>query len=206
MSETPFAAILGDLVRRVPGGRAAALVDAEGETVDHAGGEDAYAIRVAAAHWRIVLDEARTRPTGAACAWIAVHAAEGSAVMHALPSGYAIVLLLFRGASFSMAWNKPLAACVRRLAEEAGWPPPGGPPCYAFDVLTDPDGRPARIRTAKAYEPLEVIGRLVARADRHETGWRVRTRSGVETTLIREPGGFWYGDEPIDSALANRFA
>ena len=33
-----------------------------------------------------------------------------------------------------------------------------------------------------------------------ELGYRVRTPSGLEFTLVREPGGFWYADENVTNA------
>ena len=56
--ESAFTAILTDLVERVPGARCAALVDRDGETVDYGGRGSPYEMRVAAAHLRIVFDEA----------------------------------------------------------------------------------------------------------------------------------------------------
>ena len=50
-AETAFTAILASLVERVPGAHAAALVDAEGETVDYAGDGEPFFLRVAAAAW-----------------------------------------------------------------------------------------------------------------------------------------------------------
>src|ERR1700730_10328586 len=52
-----FAAILNDLVVRLPGAFAAALVDGEGETVDYGGKVDPFDAKINAAHWRLVLAE-----------------------------------------------------------------------------------------------------------------------------------------------------
>ncbi len=52
---TSFTDILRRLLRATSGARAAALVDFEGETVDYAGVLDPFELRIAAAHWQIVL-------------------------------------------------------------------------------------------------------------------------------------------------------
>src|SRR5262249_20375219 len=58
MPESPFAAILSELVARIPGGKAAILVDHDGEAVDYFGDCDPYELKVAGAHWRVVFDRA----------------------------------------------------------------------------------------------------------------------------------------------------
>ena len=56
--ESAFASILADLVERVPGARAAALRGPRrARPWTTAGQLDPFAMRLAAAHWRIVLDE-----------------------------------------------------------------------------------------------------------------------------------------------------
>jgi hypothetical protein len=47
--------------------------------------------------------------------------------------------------------------------------------------------------------PLEILGSLAGGLAKRERGWRVRVDSGVEATLVREPGGAWYADEPISA-------
>jgi hypothetical protein len=199
---------LDALVARIPGARAAVLVDCLGETVDYAGSEDPFNLRLAAAHWRIVLDEADGQSSLRGLKWFAVRAARRSYLVCALPDGYALVVALSRAAGF-VGWQRAVSTCVRALGEEAGLRWVGAPSAAWFpvEVLCDARRRPCAVRIAGRIHPLEILGTLVRQAHgeskrgvgaRREHGWRVRLDTGVEATLVREPGGAWYADEPID--------
>ncbi len=196
-----FASILSDLIARVPGASSAALVDSDGETVDYAGSGDPFALRVAAAHWRIVLDASRTQPSLTTTRSLAVRAVRRSFVIQSLPDGYALVLLLSRGGGLAGS-RRALAACAGMLAREAGWGRGSDASWCALEVVSDERNRPCRIRLGGIARPVEVLGRLASGLASRERGWRVRLDNGVEATLVREPGGFWYTDEPMaqDSA------
>jgi hypothetical protein len=207
-SESAFSAILGDLVTRVSGARAAALVDRDGETVDYAGEGSPFEMRVAAAHFRIVLDETRSQPSLRAARSLVVHAARASFAVHSLPDGYALVVRMTRGAGFR-GLGRAVASCIRALAEEAGW---ASDPVawYPIEVVSDERGTPRTARAAPVAGaesldpdvPLEVLGRYRSALPAQERAWRVRIPSGVELTLVREPGGFWYADQPVTLARA----
>ncbi len=138
--ESAFASILADLLVRVPGGKAAALVDRDGETVDYSGRGSPYEMRVAAAHFRIVLDETRGQPSLGGVRSLVARASRASFAVHALPDGYALVVCLARGAGFR-GLGRALQVCIRSLADEAGWPAPPSP-WYAVEVLVDERGTP----------------------------------------------------------------
>jgi hypothetical protein len=194
-NESAFAAILADLLKRVPGGRAAALVDRDGETVDYAGARNPYEMKVAAAHFRIVLDQARSQPLLAATSTVLLRASRASFAVHALPEGYALVLWLARGAGFR-GLGRSVPVCARRLAAEAGWSPIRGA-WHPVDVEVDGRNAPrALLRAGGTEVPLEILGRFRAALPEGERAWRVRLATGVELTLVRETGGFWYADEP----------
>jgi predicted regulator of Ras-like GTPase activity (Roadblock/LC7/MglB family) len=201
--ESAFAAILGDLVKRVPGARGAALVDRDGETVDYSGRGNPYEMRVAAAHFRIVLDEARRQASLGDVRSIVARAARASIAVQALPDGYALVLRLARGAGFR-GLGRAIPVCIQWLTDEAGWPAARSP-WYAVDVVSDERGTPRLARvvgqtgSASGAEstPVEVLGRYRAALPEHERAWRVRLPSGVELTLLQESSGFWYVDEPL---------
>lgn len=215
---SPFAAILGALLSRLPGARGAALVDADGETVDYAGRIEPFDLRVAAAHWQIVLDELRRTRAFASARSFAVRADEQSYVVWALPEdGYAIVVLLGRRAGMG-APSRAFVACERALCDEAGWPRRASlPRWFPVDVECDRRKRPVHVRehdgrvdarrkspekTAHLHE-VHVLGALVASTGAltgRERGFRVRLASGAEITLLREPGGFWYADDELDLA------
>ena len=197
--ESAFAAILVKTLGRVPGARSAALVDSEGETVDYAGRGDPYAIRLAAAHWRIVLNAVRTSSFLASTRSLALRCADVSFVIGALPEGYAIVLTLAPWAGRPATWRRALSACACQLGEEAGWAStPYDDAWYAAEVMSDAAQRPSLVEVGWHVEPGEVIGRLLpTELEPRERGWRVRAQRGVEAMLIREPGGFWYIDERL---------
>ncbi len=192
-AESAFASILAALVARVPGARAAALVDRGGETVDYAGRGDPYALRVAAAHFRLVLDEALSQPSLVGARTLVVRAARASFVVRSLPDGYALVLCMSRGAGFR-GLGRAIPAFTRRLAQEAGWAlePTGW---HAVDVLTDERLSPCAVIIQAREVLLEILGRFRAALPEHERAWRVRLQTGIELTLVRESGGFWYADE-----------
>jgi hypothetical protein len=199
--ETPFAAILRRLVHRVPGARAAVLVDSEGETVDYAGRGEPYALRVAAAHWRIVLEHVRLSSPGTT--WLAVAVGAVSFRIESLPDGYAVLLVVATGVGLPWGCDRAIAASGAELASEAGWG--GNPPApwYGLDVVTDARRRPTAVRTRAGTESIEIIGRLVVGPGRREQGWRVRTRRGIEANLVREAGSCWYVDELLVAAPSN---
>jgi len=179
----------------MPGALAAALVDLEGETVDYAGVATPYEVRLAAAHWRIVLQRTQEQASLGDTRALAVRAARRSFVLYALPQGYALVIVLSSAAGLP-AWRRALPACARRLAEEAGWPEPHWASWYPADVACDARHRPASVRAHGLARPVEILGALAGGLSREERGWRVRC-GREEVTLVREAGGFWYSDAPL---------
>jgi hypothetical protein len=171
-----------------------ALVDVEGETVDYAGRSAPYEVRFAAAHWRIVLQRVDEQPAFRNLRTLAIRAARRSFVLYALPEGYALVVILSCGAGLP-SWRRALPACARRLAEEAGWPRPEWSSWYPVDVDCDERRRPAFLRAGGVACAVEILGSLATGFTR-ERGWRVRC-GREELTLVREPGGLWYSDEPL---------
>ncbi len=214
--ESAFASILRELVLRVPGARAAALVDFQGETVDYWGRAAPFDLRVAAAHWRIVLDEAHGQRSLQGLKWFAARAARRSYLVIALPERYALVIVLLRAAGFA-GWQRAVATCARSLGEEAAWGREDAAPPLWFpvEIVSDVNFRPRSIRIAQDLFPLEILGTIVRRAPSgawvdpgdfsgRERGWRVRFESGAESTLIREPGGLWYADAPVEGTIPRR--
>lgn len=195
--ESAFTRILGELVERVPGARAAALVDQEGETVDYSGELVAYDLKVTAAHWRIVVDEIRAGNALSATGFVLLRAGRASFQAHVLPEGYALVLVLARGAGFG-GWRRAVSACTLALGAEASWPPAALrlPRWAAVKVVADARRRPLVLGTAAAHVSIEILGVLATGLTSSERGWRVRLRNGLEGTLVREPGGHWYIDDP----------
>jgi hypothetical protein len=194
--ESAFAAILADLIVRVPGARAAVLVDRDGETVDYAGFRTPYELKVAAAHFRIVLDETIGQPLIHHALGIprrvVVRARRASFVVQSLPGAYALVLWLARGAGFR-GLTRAIPVCVYRLAREAGWPAYVCP-WHPTDVKLDARHAPSALLFGLREDPLEVLGRFRTVLPEHERAWRVRNSFGIEFTLVRESRGFWYMD------------
>jgi hypothetical protein len=196
--ESAFASILANLVKRVPGARAAALVDRDGETVDYSGGLDPFDVRLAAAHWRLVLDEVGGQRSFRSLRWLCLRAGRASYLVHELPEDYALVLILARAAGF-FGWRRALSACAGALAHEAGWDERWAGAQW-FPALVTPDDRrrPAFLRIAGHSTPVEIVGTVAGGLARRERAWRVRLDTGAEATLVREPGGMWYSDEPVE--------
>ncbi len=196
---TPFTAILEGLLGRVPGAYGAALVDGEGETVDYAGIAAPFDVRIAAAHLQILLRQVEDYGALGVPRWIIVRGGKKTAIVHALPDGYALAVLLRRRAGFT-ASRRAFASCERALASEAGWPEPEGRAWYAVDVEVDGRGRPRRV--APDID-VEVLGSVVGLPVR-ERGFRVRTADGVELTLVREARSCWYADEDLVNVRSDR--
>jgi len=198
MDATAFAKILTDLIGRLPGAFACALVDLGGETVDYAGIVDPFDVKVAAAHMRIVLNDleeygALGRPRS-----VVLRAARRTFIARRLPEGYALVVLLRRRAGFA-ASARAFAACERALSAEAEWKHvEEGTPWFPIDVAIDARGRPTRVGSPPVA--VEVFGSVMG-LPRTERGFRVRTQGGSEMTVIREVGNCWYADEDL-AALA----
>jgi hypothetical protein len=198
---TTFSPILTDLVARVPGAVGAVLIDTDGEAVDYTGRLHPFDLKLAGAHWQIVLREFRslaaTRPIGAPSSLL-IRAARRSYIAHALPEDYALVLILRRRAGFTPA-TRAFAVCERALTAEAGWGArTRAPAWFAVDVAVTRAGRPTRVRAGSREHTIEVVGRIAGLAVR-EDGWRIRLEHGAELTLIREPGDHWYADESLDA-------
>jgi hypothetical protein len=194
--ETAFTRILTELVSRMPGARAAALVDPEGETVDSSGRLAPYDVKVAAAQWRVVIDEIRLRGPLSTTTFVAVRARRASYQGHVLPEGYALVIMFSRAAGLG-GWRRPVSACCLALAEEAAWSLSGAgiPSWHPARVATDAQRRPVAIGEPPRVRALELVGAIASGMGAQERGWRVRFEDGLEATLVREPGGKWYVDE-----------
>ena len=196
---TPFAAILSDLLARVVGSYAAALVDSEGETVDYAGLGDPFDVRVAAAHLQLILQHVTRFGELGEPRWVVVRGARKSVAVAALPNGYAVALVLRPRAAFTIS-KRALTVCMRAISVEAGWTDAERGRAreerswFAVPVETDRRGRPERIGVGRV--PVEVLGAVMGLSVR-ERGYRVRTQEGSELTLVREPHRRWYADEPV---------
>lgn len=199
-AESAFATILGELVRRIPGAFAAALVDWDGECVDYATARrvevDPFDIKVAAAHWAIVVHEISQRSALGALQTIVCRGDKRSFIVRALPERYALIVLLKKRAGF-VPVARALDACERGLAHEAVWPLPKGHGIwFPVDVETDDRKRPIWLTMGALSCSVEVLGTLTRLRPR-ERGFRVRLASGGELNLVREVGNRWYADEKV---------
>jgi hypothetical protein len=196
-----FARILDDLVRRIPGAQGAVLVDGEGEAVDYAGRVEPFGLKLAGAYWQLVVNDLRGRldlPVLGTPRSVVVRGVSRSFIVHPLPEGYVLVLVLGRRAGFTVG-ARAFAVCSRALALEAGWSSPVAIAAwFSVEVESKRTGAPARLRRGVLRKDLEILGRLAPLGPR-ERGWRVRLENGAEVTLVREPGNHWYADEAPDS-------
>lgn len=181
----------------------AALVDAEGETVDYAGWLDPFDIKVAAAEWQLVVGVLRESkvPTWPESRQLLVRASLRSYAVIPLSEGYAIVATLTRYC-FEVS-GRALAQAVRELCTESGL----SPPSYLaharerwtrVEVQTNPldDRRAQAVWHGGRWRVLEILGRYTdADLGPHEVGYRARLATGAEFALVRERLGLWYADD-----------
>lgn len=186
------------------GATGAALVDAEGETVDYAGAIDPFDIKVAAAEWVVVLALLRESkmPGFPETEEVAVRGARKSFFVQVLSDGYALVVQLLPHA-FSIS-HRALYEAVRELSTEAGLQVPRGvlresERWRRVDVRSEPldPRRPTALWASGTWCALAVLGRWTSGLDRGEIGYRARLPSGAELTLVRERLGRWYADTEI---------
>jgi predicted regulator of Ras-like GTPase activity (Roadblock/LC7/MglB family) len=196
---TAFTVLLSELIARIPGARAAALVDADGESIDYAGTLSPFDVKIAAAHWQIVLAEVSKVPLLTRARQVIVRGVRKSFLLHALADGYAVVVVLSPRAGFATS-ARGFSVFERALVREAGiGKARKGPEWTPVVVEYDARSRPRTLAVEADASPhaLEVLGAVMGLA-RGERGFRVRLATGVEATVVREPGGVWYADEPIE--------
>lgn len=185
---------------------AAALVDAEGETVDYSGRVSPFDVRVAAAEWRLILAMLQEVRKDQSRAWadvyeVVVRARDRSFALWALSEGYALVVVLPRHA-FRIS-KRALAQAAEELHGEAGLLPHRKPERLKWsrvDVrpeMTDPK-RPEAVWQDGEWNAVTVLGRL----DTHELasleiGYLARAASGRELLLVREAFGKWFAGDPL---------
>jgi len=191
--------------------RGAALVDAEGETVDYAGVLAAYQIKIAAAEWRLVLrflQQVRTWDWASTHEFL-VRGQFTTFVVVPLSEGYAIVLVMTRHC-FGVSW-RALAEAEREFCAEGGLTPlhalERGERWTRVDVRTAVDDRrrPEAVWYGGSWSEVAILGRYRSADLAHgELGFRARLAGGAELTLVREPLGYWYADDaPSTVALAS---
>jgi predicted regulator of Ras-like GTPase activity (Roadblock/LC7/MglB family) len=194
--ESAFTTILADLVKRVPGAFAATVVDGDGECVDYAGDIEPFDVKIAGAHWAIVVHEISQRPVIGPPQMIICRGEHRSFIVHALPDRYSLVILLKKRAGF-VSVARAVDACERALAQEAAWTLAKGRGIWiAVDVEADERKRPTWLTMGALSCPVEVLGALT-RLQKREHGFRVRLPSGGELNLVREVGNRWYADEKL---------
>jgi hypothetical protein len=184
------------------GAPGAAIVDAEGETVDYAGRIDPFDIKVAAAEWAVVFAriKASRSPLLASVGELRVRGARKSYIVRSLADDYALVLQLVTY-SFGVS-VRGLDEAIREVSFEAGLPVPlsarGKEQWVRVDVRCAPGAprRPRSIWINGAWLPVEVLGHWMDAGSR-DLGYRTRVDSSVELTLIREPLGRWYAEAPL---------
>lgn len=193
---TPFSQILVDLCAAT-GARCAALVDAEGETVDYGGHGEPFDIRILAAEWRLVLQHSGEAAHLSPLRAFVIRARHKSFHIEALPEGYALVIQLARRSSG--ASNRALCEARKRLCAEAGFKDEdrsrGG---WSQVPVQEATGikRPESVRLSGKELGVTVLGRVAqGEESQREYSYRVRLESGEERTLVREAFGHWYVEE-----------
>lgn len=205
-----FTAILETLCESCAGSVAAGLVDQEGESVDHATAPGAaspsrmiaYDIKLAGAHWQIVMREAAAQAHLGGVRQLWLQAETFDYVITQMFAGY-VLILICRPGGVARVSHRALRQVEVELSREAGWPipEPQRPYWRRVRVRLGADGRP----TALSF--------LVNKSDgrRTQSDWKSefelleeRELPGFERTfllglpsrralhLVREPTGYWY--------------
>ncbi len=194
-----FAAPLGRLCDALPA-VAAAIVDAEGETVDYAGYMEPFGIKLVAAELQLIMSELQRSEFHG---WqgvqeVVVRAGGASFAGIRLGDGYSLIVQLgYRAFSFS---RRALNEAVRELCEEGQFSLPNQfrlEEWLRVDVQDDGSDthRPCAVWLASRWMQVQVLGRYMsAELQRREVGYRVRLEDGQEATLVRERLGRWYAD------------
>ena len=115
----PYQALLDDLVERLPGARAALLLDAEGELVVDSGARD-LRHRLIGAYQGIALADARRildRYQGGNPGLLVCRYAQGTVIVRSLRDGYYLVLSLAPDASLAQGLRHSSDASERLRAE-----------------------------------------------------------------------------------------
>lgn len=206
-----FTPILETLCESCAGCVAVGLVDEEGESVDHATPpgtrEDAamiaYDIKLAGAHWQIVMRQAAEQPNLGGVGQLSIQTDAFDYVVRQLFAGY-VLILICRPGGVARVSDRALRQVEVELAREAGWPIPGPDRPYwrRLRVQLGPEGRPAALSFlvngrdgVRSHTPWKTNFRLLEEQNHpgFERSFRLGLPSGVELDLVREPTGYWYG-------------
>ncbi len=202
-SASVFSAALMRLCESV-GALGAALVDAEGETVDYAGAMEPFDIKVAAAEWVVVMSLLRGSgiPAWPETDTVILRGSKKSFSVHALVDGYCIVIQLSPYA-FAVS-TRGTNEAIREISAEAGLSLPAGLESQRerwcrVDVRCESprSQRPAAIWLRGGWSPLEILGHWTSDLGPREVGYRARLPNGAELNLVRERLDRWYSDAPI---------
>jgi hypothetical protein len=178
---------------------AAALVDADGETVDYAGFLAPYDTRVVAAELQIIIKLARRTHIHGDLQQITARAERRSFSLVALSHGYVLVLVLPR-CGFRIS-RRAVAEAAREIEAEAGLARVVGTRKFehwSYVEVRTARGNPRRpeaIWVDGVWQNLIILGRFHSSdLDRREVGYRARLLSGAEFALVREPLGRWFAE------------
>lgn len=207
-NESPFASILEQLLRGLPGAYAAAFVDEEGECVEYAGAVDAFHVKVASAHFRVALEAFNETRAAGRASWFLVRGSRESALVYRLWDMYALVVLFTRGGGFART-PRAMFAALRQISDEGAFQY-DGERWYPTRFTLDAKGRPQvwhrqssgagtglRAREGSAAvqaDSVEIVGSVMG-LGRGERGYRLRLEGGAEVTAIQEVSRVWYTDD-----------
>jgi hypothetical protein len=210
-SRSPFTTILEQFCQSVVGGMAAGLADEEGECVDLAappvsvsadGAQNVggYVVKLAAAHWQLVMREAVEKHTLGGIRQLWVNGESFGCVVVGLFEGYVLVLLCTPAALPAVS-QRAIRQCEVELSLEAGWPVPR--PELAMwkrvGVMVDGKGLPQALRYAQQWHPGLQVTEILATVTGFERGYRVCHDGETELDLVRDAAGFWYvGGSPSE--------
>lgn len=203
---TGFTRILEQLLTSLPGAGGIALVDELGECVDYAGVLDSFDLRLAAAHGQLELLQSceRLSPHLGPVSSISFCAHRRSYVAWRFVEHYTLIVVYVAAAPLVLT-TRALVQAECDMREEGGWALPSSVERWVMlEVQARPHDRwkPQRVNFNGAWMKVNVIGAMTE-LNEGEWGFRVRTETGRELTLVREVTGNWFADIRLETAKNN---
>lgn len=200
-SRTGFTSILEALLEALPGAAGAVLVDDLGECVDYAGVLESFELCVAAAHAQIELRQVAQcldSHVGVVHS-ISMCARRRSYVVCNMVDNYVLIVVYIAAAPLVIK-SRALAQAAYDIRIEAGWDvssslEPTVEGWMRLQVQARPHDKwvPQRVFINDKWQRVVVLGTAMD-LDEGEKGFRVRTETGRELTLVREITGCWFCD------------
>lgn len=207
--KSAFGFILEQLCSPTAGALAAALVDADGETVDHAIATTgawsptgrrrfgAFDLRLTAAHWQLVArDAAAASAVGGTLHELRVATLTYGYLMELLPNGY-VLLVVTLPERLQQLSSRAVRRCVVDLCQEAGWPNPRPeePVWQLVKVRFTATAMPSHVFWQNTWLPVQGVPGSLGSGGLDRT-YALQLGLGRPLRLACEPSGACYLEAP----------